>query len=212
MTKKKSGRPLGRPKVNSSDIPRNELILQTAARLFIENGFQKVSIDDVAKDANVTKATVYYYFESKAELYKESIISLMTRINKTIDNFMSTNKSLYNRLFDVTIAHLQATATLDLESFMREMKTELSDEQIQEMKIAEENMYKSIEQALLTAIDTGEIPKINIKFATQSYLALIKVGNYKLPNGTPIFQTTQESAENILNVFWKGFIDTNIGA
>ncbi|GIN85134.1 TetR family transcriptional regulator [Heyndrickxia sporothermodurans] len=205
MRKKNSSRPLGRPKSKSSDTPRNELILKTAAQLFIENGFQKVSIDDVAKNADVTKATVYYYFESKAELYKESIISLMNRIKVIIDHFMSLKKPLYDRFFDVTIAHLQATASLDLESIMREMKTELSRDQIQEMKMAEEDMYKSIEQALLEAIDTKEIPTINVKFATHSYLALIKVGNYRQLDGTSLFNSIQESAESTLNVFWKGF-------
>lgn len=206
MRRNISSRPLGRPKAKSLDIPRNEIILQAAARLFIENGFQKVSIDDVANEAGVTKATVYYYFESKVVLYKESIISLMSRIKKTIDTFMSSNKPLYDRLMDVTIAHLQATASLDLDSITREMKTELSDEQIQEMKIAEENMYKSIEDALTEAINAQEIPNINVKFATHSYLALIKVGNYKQLDGTSIFKTVQESAESILNVFWRGFV------
>ncbi|MCM3452580.1 TetR/AcrR family transcriptional regulator [Heyndrickxia oleronia] len=205
MEIKKNGRPLGRPKTNHLEKPRNELILETAARLFLESGFQKVSIDDVAMNAGVTKATVYYYFHSKAELYKESIVSLMERIKCRIDLLMISDKPLFERLLDVTTAHLQATTTLDLEAFMRESKTDLSDEQILEMRMVEHKMYEGIQDALQLAVDNGEIPKVNVTFATQSYLALIKVGNYKLPDGTPIFSSIEETSENILNIFWKGF-------
>ncbi|MDH5164141.1 TetR/AcrR family transcriptional regulator [Heyndrickxia oleronia] len=205
MEIKKNGRPLGRPKTNHLEKPRNELILETAARLFLESGFQKVSIDDVAMNAGVTKATVYYYFDSKAELYKESIVSLMERIKGRIDLLMTSDKPLFERLLDVTTAHLQATTTLDLEAFMRESKTDLSDEQILEMRMVEHKMYEGIQDALQLAVDNGEIPKVNVTFATQSYLALIQVGNYKNPDGTPIFSSIEETTENILNIFWKGF-------
>ncbi|QQZ10210.1 TetR/AcrR family transcriptional regulator [Heyndrickxia vini] len=209
MMKKKQHRPLGRPKVKSNDIPRNQLILQTAARLFIDNGYQNVSVDDVALNAGVTKATVYYYFDSKSELYKEAIVSLMNRIKERIDRLMEVNKPLYERLYDVTLAHLEATTSIDIEQFLRESKTDLSNEQIQEMKEAEKKIYESIEYAFSDAVTKGEISSINITFATQAYLALIKVGNYKQQDGSGLFSTAEKSAETILTFFWKGLFGTN---
>jgi AcrR family transcriptional regulator len=205
MSMNKKGRTLGRPKANETDTPTNEVILQKAAYLFLEKGYQKVSIDVVAIEAGVTKATVYYYFGSKAELYKGAMVSLMLRIRDRIDTLMKSNKPLYERLFDVTMAHLQATTTLNLESFMQDSKSDLTIEQIQEIKNTEENMYESIEQAFQIAMVSGEIPQINVKFATHAYLALIRVGNYKQPDGSSLFTSIQDSAESILQVFWKGF-------
>ncbi|MGV3464209.1 MAG: TetR/AcrR family transcriptional regulator [Heyndrickxia sp.] len=205
MIKQQKGRALGRPKNKDKTTPTKEVILQAATRLFFENGFQKVSVDDIAKAAGMTKATVYYYFDTKAVLFKETIVSLMRKIRKRILQILSTDKPLYDRLFDVTTAHLQATTSIDLNGFMRESRNSLSDEQIQEMKIAEENMYSSIEQAFLAAIDAGEIPNVNAKFAAHSYIALVKVGNYQQAEGTPIFPSVEEAAKNIVNVFWRGF-------
>lgn len=205
MIKQQKGRALGRPKNKDKTTSTKEVILQAATRLFFENGFQKVSVDDIAKAAGMTKATVYYYFDTKAVLFKETIVSLMRKIRKRILQILSTDKPLYDRLFDVTTAHLQATTSIDLNGFMRESRNSLSDEQIQEMKIAEENMYSSIEQAFLAAIDAGEIPNVNAKFAAHSYIALVKVGNYQQAEGTPIFPSVEEAAKNIVNVFWRGF-------
>lgn len=205
MANQKSGRPLGRPKSSESETPTNVLILLTAARLFLENGFQEVSIDDIAKEAGLTKATVYYYFGSKAELFKEVMVALMAKVRSHINHFLGSDKSLYDRLFDVAVAHLKATTTIDLEGFMRESKTSLSKEQIQEMKMAEEEMFLSIEQAFLDAMIRGEIPNINAKFAAHSYIALTRVGNYRQPDGTPIFDSVETAAQNIMNVFWNGF-------
>lgn len=205
MNKKKIGRSLGRPKISENETPTKELILQTAARLFLENGFQKVSIDDIAKEAGLTKASVYYYFGSKAELFKEVMVGMLGRIQGNITRLMESDKFLYDRLFDVLISHLKATVTIDLVGFMRESKTSLSDEHIQEIKIAEENMFFSIEQSFIDAAKKGEIPQINSKFAAHSYIALARVGNYKQPDGLPIFPEIEKAAANIMNVFWKGF-------
>jgi AcrR family transcriptional regulator len=205
MAKEKTGRAPGRPKASGSERPTKEVILQTAIGLFLRDGFQKVSVDDIAKEAGMTKATVYYYFETKAELFKKAMVALMERIRGHIIQLLKTDKPLYDRLYSVILAHLQATNTFDLEGFMRESRTSLSMEQIQEIKIAEENMFESIEQAFIEAIEKGEIPSIHAKFAAHSYMALARVGNYKQADGTSFFSSIEETAKNILHVFWQGF-------
>ncbi|MCQ6280274.1 TetR/AcrR family transcriptional regulator [Bacillus sp. EB600] len=195
----------GRPKAVKDDKPTKEVILHTATFLFLQNGFQKVSVDEIAKEAGMTKATVYYYFETKAELFKEAMVALMGRIKEQINLLLSSDKPLYERLLDVAIAHLQSTASLDLEGFMRESRTVLTNDQVREMKLAEENMFVSIEQAFLEAIENGEIPKVHAKFAAHSYIALAQVGNYKQTDGASFFSTIEETADNILTVFWRGF-------
>lgn len=207
MAKEKTGRAPGRPKASGNERPTKEIILQTATGLFLRDGFQKVSVDDIAKEAGMTKATVYYYFETKAELFKETMVGLMKRIRERIIKLLKTNEPLYDRLHAVMLAHLKATNTFDLEGFMRESRSSLSIEQIQEMKIAEENMFDSIEQAFIVAMEKGEIPHIHAKFAAHSYMALARVGNYKQADGTSFFPTIEETAKNILNVFWHGFFD-----
>lgn len=50
-------------------------ILDSASKLFTRDGFDHVGINDVMKEAGLTRGAFYTHFSSKAELYAESIIS-----------------------------------------------------------------------------------------------------------------------------------------
>ena len=49
---------------------KEEQILNAAKKLFTNYGFKKVSMDEIASEAGVTKKTVYTYFSIKVELLK----------------------------------------------------------------------------------------------------------------------------------------------
>lgn len=46
-----------------------EKILTVAARMFGKYGFQKTTVDEIARTAHKAKGSVYYYFKSKEELF-----------------------------------------------------------------------------------------------------------------------------------------------
>lgn len=50
-------------------------ILKSAAKLFTKQGFEHVGINDVMKDAGLTRGAFYAHFNSKSELYAEAIIA-----------------------------------------------------------------------------------------------------------------------------------------
>ncbi|MGE4303667.1 MAG: TetR/AcrR family transcriptional regulator [Novosphingobium sp.] len=54
------------------EAKRGEL-LKIAARLFKERGFQATRLLDIAKEAGLDRATVYYYVGSKEELFHETV-------------------------------------------------------------------------------------------------------------------------------------------
>ncbi len=53
---------------------RRRRILQAATELFIEQGYRKTSVDEVATKAGVAKGTVYLYFKTKADLMIQAIV------------------------------------------------------------------------------------------------------------------------------------------
>lgn len=55
---------------------RIQKIVETAAELFGEHGYDAVSLDDVAERLDVTKGSLYYYFASKEELGTAAIETL----------------------------------------------------------------------------------------------------------------------------------------
>jgi AcrR family transcriptional regulator len=57
--------------VKSAADRRNEL-LDTALRLFLTDGYERVAVQDVTDAVGVAKGTFYHYFDSKAELLAEA--------------------------------------------------------------------------------------------------------------------------------------------
>ena len=49
-------------------LDRAQEIYLLAAQLFVERGVESTSLSDIANALNITKAALYYYFESKQEL------------------------------------------------------------------------------------------------------------------------------------------------
>lgn len=52
-----------------------ERIVDAAARLFTQEGFDRVTIDEVMREAALTRGAFYAHFKNKAELYQCAIIA-----------------------------------------------------------------------------------------------------------------------------------------
>lgn len=61
----------GRPK----DLAKREAILDAAKRLFVQMGFDAVSMDQIAAGAGVSKLTVYSHFGDKESLFAAAVES-----------------------------------------------------------------------------------------------------------------------------------------
>lgn len=57
------------PERYDKGVETRERLLEAAEELFIARGFDGVSVNDVATQAGVAKALVFYYFKSKQELF-----------------------------------------------------------------------------------------------------------------------------------------------
>jgi AcrR family transcriptional regulator len=59
---------------------RREQLLNTALRLFAEEGFEATSISKIAREAGVAKGLLYNYFASKEELMEQIIYLAMEKM------------------------------------------------------------------------------------------------------------------------------------
>ncbi|MFW2829438.1 TetR/AcrR family transcriptional regulator [Sphingomonas sp. ID0503] len=60
--------------VGSADYAaKREELVRIAARLFKEQGYQSTKLADIAREAGLDRATVYYYVGSKEELFRETV-------------------------------------------------------------------------------------------------------------------------------------------
>ncbi|MFB6731245.1 TetR/AcrR family transcriptional regulator [Bacillus mobilis] len=197
-------RPLGRPRQNKTTISTKDKIVNVATKLFLNKGYQIVSMDDVAKECDVTKATVYYYYATKADLFTDTMVQMMFRIRENMYRILSTNKPLKERLFDVAKIHLTATMDIDIKSFMRDAKISLSDTHLKQMQDAEDKMYEVLAKTIDKAIQKGEIPKSHTLLSAHAFVALLYVGGYRDVNQKPLIPNIEDFAKQLVDFYWTG--------
>jgi len=71
----------------SKDIIQDtkKYILDTARQLFSDFSYLGVSMNDIAKRLNITKAALYYHFASKKEIYKKVLDNVFKDLSLYID-------------------------------------------------------------------------------------------------------------------------------
>jgi len=195
-------RVLGRPRHDENAKPTKNLVLETATKLFIKEGYKNISMDDVAKACNVTKATIYYYYPTKGELYTSALIAMMDRIKLSILQILEQHKPFKERLEQLVVVHLSATIDIDMKNFMKEASINLSESQLKQVQASENEMYQTIEQAMQIEMDKGTIRKGNSTFFAHTFMALMSVGYFKDGEENRLFLTEAMAAKEIVDFFW----------
>ncbi len=69
--------------------------MSSAHKCFGEDGYSNVTIDDIAKAANVTKGAVYHHFSSKAQLFEQVHELLAIKLSQSVMATLGSNDNLF---------------------------------------------------------------------------------------------------------------------
>ena len=71
-----------------------ERIATTAIELFANKGIENTSMDDIARTANYSKATLYVYFQNKEDIVNYITLKSMTELFVTVEKTLSLDNNL----------------------------------------------------------------------------------------------------------------------
>jgi AcrR family transcriptional regulator len=80
-----------------SDV-RQEQLTEIACRLFAKYGFEGTSLRDIAEEAQITKAALYYHFPNKEALYERIVLESMQALVDSVRSAMAQAKSPLERI------------------------------------------------------------------------------------------------------------------
>lgn len=98
-----------------------ELIIASAKKEFLENGYENASMRTIAKNSNMTVGNLYRYFENKEDIHSQIISSTLKKMNNAYNKLSDLDLSLETRVFDVRFN------TFDLENKLDEFAHDLVD-------------------------------------------------------------------------------------
>lgn len=130
---------------------RRQQIMVAAKRVFSSKGFSKTTMEDIAKDAELSPGTLYLYFKNKDELYASLSLRILQYLLIRMEHVISEKEltpdqrmeALKQAMYDVydfdplilvNMFHLQSSETLkNLSTELRSEIRELSQKSLDAM-------------------------------------------------------------------------------
>ncbi len=149
---------------------RSARILTAALKLFCDKGIEETSVEDVAREAGVGPATVYRYFETKAELAIQSGIAYWQKVSGSYLGKLgekeyreSSGREQMERIFDILIRVF--TEEFEFLKFLQEFDVFVQKYQISQQRLAEyENTILDLKSYVADALEKG-LADGSLKFA-----------------------------------------------
>jgi AcrR family transcriptional regulator len=88
-------------------IHKKELFLAAAEQLFIHKGFENTAIDEIAKEAGMTKKTLYQYFVNKEDLFSAIALRGANQLFSAYEEAMSKGENTLEKIRLGNRAYLQ---------------------------------------------------------------------------------------------------------
>ena len=142
-------------------------MLDAAERVFFKKGFESATMDDIAKEAEFTKKTIYSYFRSKEELYFEIMLLGYKALNALYDETISENIELSEiekiKKLGRTFVQFSKTypgyfkAIVDYENKDFDFQTKDPDSVINKCYVAGEYFFKLLNDCIIKGMKKGEI-------------------------------------------------------
>ncbi|MEC0124854.1 TetR/AcrR family transcriptional regulator [Paenibacillus pabuli] len=199
-----SQRSPGRPKQAEDDLPVQEIILQTAAKLFMELGYEPVSLQQIAKACNVSKPSIYYHFTSKSELFKIAVTTMFQNVHRVTSRLLREADHLETGLLNVAEARL-ANPHAEIETMLRDAERHLSKEQIEEIRAAENKIYVELADYFEDAMDHNILRRKNPMLLAQTFSTMMVIGHKE--DTLRKQDSTLHLGREIVEIFLRGTLE-----
>ncbi len=156
-------------------MSKRDQIIEAAVAEFQDKGFAAASMDRISAAAEVSKRTVYKYFESKENLFLSIVAVLSERIADGLNIQYQTGVPIRDQLMDLAWAE----GRLLISPHVMSMARMVVSETLRNPELAAETQGKidstsSIIAMMRDAMEDGQLEQADPEVVAQEFLALIK--------------------------------------
>lgn len=152
-----------------------ELLLDVAQRLFMEDGYAHVSMQQIAEEAGMTKGAPYYHFQNKEDLFTKVSIQILRELKERINDACSNEGTLEQRLNRVIVTVVNSM-TGNLEQWFADFYRKHShDQAIAALREALEieDITQLLNPLFAEAVAQGEITRVSADDASRVFISLM---------------------------------------
>ncbi len=157
----------------SSEKNMRDEILEVTAQLFKKKGFTGTSMQDIAKEVGILKGSIYYYFNSKNDIFREVLNNGINPVLKNAELIVAEKLSSREKLRKLINHHMGYIMDHNLSLIIyfqeREKLPAIQMEKYLEKRDRYENFFREI---LKEGIEKGDFPDVNVTLTVFAMLGM----------------------------------------
>jgi AcrR family transcriptional regulator len=127
-------------RITSKRIKKKDLILESAVHVFSQNGYHNTKLEQITESLGLTDKSIYYYFNSKGDLFIEVVLHVQSKLNKLIESINEMNNSHLDKIKTYT----NKAMTINGLTLLMQIPKSLSEfAKYDEIKFNEAQQYKT---------------------------------------------------------------------
>lgn len=165
---------------------RADQIADAALRLFARYGYKRSSMDDIAREAGLAKATLYLHFKGKDDVFRAMVGLLARRVEARCREVMAMEAPFAGKLRALLLAfHGQAYASFGTGEHLVELKAVMASVAANELQAFEQIFNGFAQQLLRQAEDRGEVALSRTSVSAGDWIASLMFAAVGAKTGTP---------------------------
>ncbi|NVN87133.1 MAG: TetR/AcrR family transcriptional regulator [Rhodopseudomonas sp.] len=144
---------------------KREAVLRTAVHLFLEQGYHRATLNDVAERLNITKPALYNYFRGKEEILFECCLLGQERVDEVIAEIDAGGGTGIAKLRKLIQAYAEVMTTDYGASLIRFDTRDLSDRNSKILRDAKKSIDRTFRHYITDGIADGSIKPCDAKMA-----------------------------------------------
>ncbi len=144
---------------------KREAVLRTAVQLFLEQGYHRATLNEVAERLNITKPALYNYFRSKDEILFECWALGQERVDEFIAEINAGGGTGLAKLRKLVRAYAEVMATDFGASLVRFDPRDLTDKNSRIVRAAKKSIDRTFRKYIVEGIADGSIKPCDPKLS-----------------------------------------------
>lgn len=194
---------------DSLTINRKEQIMEAAAKLFREKGFEATSVRDIANMLGIEAASLYHHIKSKDEILEYICMGMAERFISAIKEVNDIYFNAEERLRMAIAAHVNLiTGNQDQSAvFLREWRS-LREEPLRIFMAQRDQYEKEFRVIIKDGVNEDVFDDVDLKFATLNILSSVNWINewYKPKGGMDAAEIAKKLSDFIMGGLRKKLV------
>lgn len=197
------------------DPAKREAILNGAGYVFMESGFDAASVNDICRAADVSKSTLYVYFNSKEDLFEALVERERERLFEDLELSLHSDLPLREKLYDFSFSFSKMICSqkvIKSERIVIAMAERMPELSARYYNNGPLKMRRRIQRFLEGEVAKGALEIQDTTLASHQLLVLSTAGLWrqslfkKMPDPPPddkILMTSRSAVDVFLSIYLK---------